>query len=577
MDSIQSAQGAERKFFSELITWIKSKNPSKRALAAQKNLLCKKYRRKSVPTDIEIYLNAPAKDAKIIRRFLQTKPVRTGSGVCVIATMTKPYRCPHGKCTFCPGGMGSYFGDVPMSYTGKEPSTMRAIRNGYDPYRIVFNRLEQYVVLGQNCDKVEQIIQGGTFCAFPKKYQEEFVHYCFKASNDFSRMFFRKGELDIKAFKEFFELPGPVGDPLRAEHIKEKLINLKERGKRTLAEEQAANETAAVRSIGLTVETKPDWGFAKHGLELLKLGCTRVELGVQTIYGSILKATNRGHTLEDTKRSIADLRDLGFKLNFHMMPGLPEPGGKRISKERDIASLKAMFEDESFRPDMLKVYPCMVMPGTLLFKEFQEGIFKPLSTKEAAEIIVEAKKFVPDYCRIMRVQRDIPTYVTSAGVDKTNLRQYVEELAKEQRVKCRCIRCREIGKDSVEGCPSIIVQDYLASNGKEFFISMESDDRILGFLRLRFPPRSLHPSITKKSALVRELHVYGQAVAIGDIGGDKTQHKGIGKQLMAMAEQISKEKGKNKMVVISGVGAKEYYRKLGYSKEDCYMVKKILH
>lgn len=564
----------QKLYFKEMVSWIKANKPDKKAIARQKIKLCRLHRLQHIPTDIEIYLNADGKNAKIIRPFLQTKPVRTGSGVAVIATMTKPYRCPHGKCTFCPGGLGSIFGDVPMSYTGKEPSTMRAVRNDYDPYRIVFNRLEQYVALGQNCDKVEQIIQGGTFCAFPKKYQEEYVYYCFKAFNDFSRMFFRNGVVDMGSFKEFFELPGKVGDEKRALHIKEKLLKLREAGKKSLADEQTENETSGIRSIGLTVETKPDWGFAKHGLELLKLGATRVELGIQTIFGSILKATHRGHTLEDTKRSIADLRDLGFKLNFHMMPGLPEPDGTRISKEKDIAGLKVIFDDESFRPDMMKIYPCMVMPGTPLMEDYQKGIFSPISTKEAAEIIVQAKRYVPEYCRIMRVQRDIPTYVTSAGVDKTNLRQYVEQLAKEQGIRCRCIRCREIGNDKIRGNLSIIVREYTASNGKELFISMESDDRILGFLRLRFPPRSLHPSITKDSALIRELHVYGQAVAIGGSDDDKTQHKGIGKRLMARAEGIAKENGKDKMVVISGIGAREYYRKLGYRKEDCYMVKK---
>ena len=573
MDTQDSAK--QKKYFEGIISWIKANKPNKKELARQKIKLCRLHHFQHIPTDIEIYLTADQKDAKIIRPFLQTKPVRTGSGVAIIATMTKPYRCPHGKCTFCPGGLGSIFGDVPMSYTGKEPSTMRAIRNEYDPYRIVFNRLEQYIALGQNCDKVEQIIQGGTFCAFPKKYQEEYVYYCFKAFNEFSRMFFRKGVLDMDSFKKFFELPGKVGDEKRALHIKEKLLKLKEAGKRSLPDEQTENETSHIRSIGLTVETKPDWGFAKHGLELLKLGATRVELGVQTVYSSILNATNRGHTLEDTKRSIADLRDLGFKLNFHMMPGLPEPDGTRISKEKDLASLKAIFDDEAFRPDMVKIYPCMVMPGTPLFEDYKKGIFSPMTTKEAAEIIVEGKRFVPEYCRIMRVQRDIPTYVTTAGVDKTNLRQYVEQLAKEKGIRCRCIRCREIGKGVVKENPLIIVREYAASHGKEFFISMESDDRVLGFLRLRFPPRSLHPSITESSALIRELHVYGQAVPIGEKETEKTQHRGIGKLLMARAEKIAKDNRKDKMVVISGIGAREYYRKLGYEKEDCYMVKKV--
>lgn len=569
---------AEGSFFKELARWIIEHKPTKKELSAKKNSLCRLFGRGAVPTDIEIYLNASKDDAPRIRPFLQTKPVRTGSGVAIVATMAKPYLCPHGKCTYCPGGLRSHFGDVPMSYTGKEPSTMRAIRNEYDPYRIIFNRLEQYAVLGQNFDKVEQIIQGGTFCAFPKKYQEEFAYYSYKACNDFSKMFFRNGDFDLEAFKTFFELPGPVGDEQRSRSIKEKIMKIREIGKKKLLQEQEENEQAEVRCIGLTVETKPDWGFAKQGLELLRLGVTRIELGVQTVYDGVLRITNRGHTLSDTKKSIADLRDLGFKLNFHMMPGLPDIGRQRISREKDIVSLREIFENENFRPDMLKIYPCMVMPGTELENDHNGGIFMPLSTSEAADIIVEAKRFVPEYCRIMRVQRDIPTHATGAGVDRTNLRQYVELLSKERGVVCRCIRCREVKSGGLTGKLQIAVSEYAASSGKEFFISMESGDKVLGFARMRFPPRSLHPSITRASALIRELHVYGMAVAIGDAGemGGKVQHTGIGKQLMAKAEGIAAEQGKDKMVVISGVGAREYYRKLGYVKEDCYMVKKIV-
>ncbi|MBS3142734.1 tRNA uridine(34) 5-carboxymethylaminomethyl modification radical SAM/GNAT enzyme Elp3 [Candidatus Woesearchaeota archaeon] len=562
-------------FFSELISWTEEHKPSKQLLAKKKLQLCKKYKRREIPTDVEIYLNTPKGQVGAVRQYLQTKPTRTGSGVAVVATMSKPGICPHGSCTYCPGGLNSYYGDVPKSYTGKEPSTMRGIRNDYDPYRIVFNRLEQYIVLGQNPDKVDQIIMGGTFPAFPKKYQEDFVRLSFKAYNDFSRVFFPRGKFDLEAFKQFFELPSPVGNPEREARITKKILALKDKQAHALEEEEVLNEQVAIRCIGLTIETKPDWGFASHGLEFLKLGCTRVELGIQTVYDEILKCTNRGHTLADSKKSIADLRDLGFKINFHMMPGLPGPSGKRIDRERDIACMREIFSNPEFRPDMLKIYPCMVMPGTPLEKQFRKGAFVPLSTEEAADIIVESKKYVPEYCRIMRVQRDIPTYATTAGVNRTNLRQYVTELAKKRSVKCRCIRCREIKQGVVKGKPSINVQEYEASGGKEFFISIEASDKLLGFVRLRFPPRSLHPAITLKSALIRELHVYGMAVAIGASEEEKSQHKGYGKKLMAEAERIARVNGKDKMVVISGVGVRAYYRKLGYAREGPYMVKSL--
>jgi elongator complex protein 3 len=560
-------------FYSEMIDWIKEHKPDKLKLSKHKKDLCKKYKIKDIPTDINIYLNAPSEDAKLIREYLQTKPTRTGSGVAVIATMTKPFNCPHGSCIYCPGGLNSAFGDVPKSYTGKEPSTMRGIRNDYDPYRIVFNRLEQYIVLGQNPDKVDQIIMGGTFTAFPKVYQEEFVHFSFKAYNDFSRLFYADGEIDIDKFKAFFELPGNIATKERAERIREKVLTLKNNNIKSLEEEQIENEKSAIRCIGLTIETKPDWAFQEQGIELLGLGTTRIELGIQTVYDNILKAINRGHGIKESKRSIADLRDLGFKLNFHMMPGLPDEDNVRISREKDIESLKQIFNDPDFRPDMLKIYPCMVMSGTVLEKHFGSGIFKPLTTEEAADIIVEAKKSVPEYCRIMRINRDIPTYATTAGVGKTNLRQYVDKLAAERGVKCRCIRCREVKDIDLKDEPKIIIREYEASHGKEFFISMEADDKILGFARLRLPPRSLHTVITLKSALIRELHVYGRALAIGSSDKEKSQHKGIGRKLMQKAEEIARQNGKDKMIVISGVGVREYYRKLGYEREGPYMVK----
>lgn len=562
-------------FYSEIIDWIKYNQPDKERLSKHKKDLCKKYHIKDIPTDIAIYLNAHEKDAKIIRPYLQTKPMRTGSGVTVIATMTQPINCPHGSCIYCPGGIGSVFGDVPKSYTGKEPSTMRGIRNQYDPYRIIFNRLEQYIVIGQNPDKVDQIIMGGSFTSFPKEYQERYIYYSFKAYNDFSRLFYKGGELDLEYFKEFFELPGNVSDEERTERIKHKVLSFKERDIKSLEEEQRINEYAAIRCIGLTIETKPDWASKSEGLELLDLGVTRIELGVQTVYDDILKFVNRGHGITETFKAIMDLRDLGFKLNFHMMPGLPDISGHRIDMEKDIESLKTLFDDPNFRPDMLKIYPCMVMPGTKLQRLYDEGIFKPLSTKEAAEIIVKSYGFIPEYCRIMRIQRDIPTNATIAGVDRTNLRQYVDELARTRGVVPRDIRSREIGLEKVSGTPDMIVREYDANHGKEYFISMESDDKILGFVRLRFPPRSLHPAITPASALVRELHVYGQAVSIGKSEEDKTQHKGIGKALMMKAEEIARGNGKDKMIVISGVGVREYYRKLGYVFEEPYMVKSL--
>lgn len=556
-------------YYQEIISILKKKTLSKRQISALKLKLCSKHKVAKPPTDMDILMHVEEKDMPKLRKMLLSKPVRTLSGVAIVALMGMPIGCPHGKCTMCPGGPKSVFGDVPMSYTGKEPSTRRAIRNMFDPYLQVFNRLEQYAVLGHNFDKVDMIIMGGTFPFFPKRYQDNFVMYAFKAMNDFGKLFFDKDTFNYARFKEFFMLPGDINDKGRGDALRKKMLDMK--GSSTLEKEHLRNEKSKVRCIGLTVETKPDYGKLEHGNQMLKLGCTKVEIGVQTIYDAVLKRINRGHTLKDTIESIQQMRDLGFKLNFHMMPGLPG-----VTPAKDLHSLRAMFEDDRFRPDMLKIYPCMVMPGTELYDDYKNNKFKPITTKQAAKLIAEFKQYVPEYCRIMRIQRDIPTYMTEAGVGRTNLRQYVEQEMKKKGIKCRCIRCREIGRaKKVPKTVAINTTHYTASKGTEFFISADAGDYLMGFCRMRFPHEFLRKEITEESSLIRELHVYGQAVAIGTEEKEKAQHKGIGSILLATAEEIASTYYKKKMVVISGVGVREYYRKRGYRKEGPYMVKSI--
>ena len=556
----------------ELEQNLKEKDLSKDQLALLKINLCAKHNVKKIPTDIEILLSVKDKDK--LKTSLKTKPRRSGSGVAVVAVMSPPKGCPHGKCTFCPGGPGSYFGTMPQSYTGKEPSTLRAIRNKYDPYLITMNRLEQYIVMGHNPDKVEIIVMGGTFPALNKEFQEDFVKYIYKALNDFSDLFYKNGELYFEKFKEFFELPGEVGNLARTENIHEKLLQLKGTNEDVdLEKEKKRNENSNIRCVALCVETKPDWGFLEHGNHMLKLGVTRVELGIQSTKDLPLQLTNRGHDIKDTIRSLQELKDLGFKITAHAMPGLP--GIK--NKEEDLENLKELFSNADFRPDMLKIYPCMVFPGTKMYEDWKSGKFNPISTEEAAEIIAEFKRYVPSYCRIMRVHRDIPSYQVAEGVKKTNLRQYIKKIQDEKNIVCQCIRCREPDPSyplANIGAIKTKVFEYEASGGKEFFISVENDDFILGFCRLRFPSKCLREEITEKSALIRELHVYGEAASLGK---DATvQHKGIGKMLMKKAEEIAHENGKDKMVVISGIGVRPYYEKLSYSLQGPYMVKELV-
>ena len=557
--------------FTELIQFVKEEQPSKEALNLYKNKLCKIRGVAEVPNDIQILLHAPEEDMLLLKKNLLTKPVRSLSGVSVVALMTKPFACPHGACTMCPTMVAK---GVPMSYTGLEPSTRRGIRNAFDSYLMTMSRLEQYGACGHPFDKIEVIIQGGTFTSMPPAYQDGFIRDAIAAMNDFSRIFLHEdGGLNLEAFKKFFELPGSLYDESRVGRIKERLCALKQSRAvtSTLGEELLTNDLQSrIKCVGLTIETRADWARLPHAHRMLEQGCTRLEIGVQSVFDDVLALIKRGHTVKDNVESIRTLRDLGFKLNFHYMPGLPS-----VNHEQDLAGLKELFSNPDYRPDMLKLYPCMVVKDSALYADYAAGRFKPLSTEEAADMISDFKPFVEPYCRIMRVQRDIPTNATEAGVDRTNLRQYVAEKMKAKGLRCSCIRCKEIGRTKDYSPPSIKVRSYDASCGKEYFISAENDHSLFGFVRLRFPSHyGLRPEIIPGSALIRELHVYGQAVRIGKPGEpDGGQHHGLGKQLMQRVEEIAQENGMKKIVVISGVGVRGYYRKLGYELEGVYMVK----
>jgi len=540
--------------FTELIQALKTQDLTDRQFSQLKRNLCKKYKIHKPPTNFEILLHAKESDLKKIQNKLITKPTRTISGVSPIAIMTKPFKCPHGKCLMCPGGPGSHFGDVPQSYTGKEPATMRGIRNKYDPYLQVFNRLEQYIVLGHDINKIELIIMGGTFPSFPKKYQDQFVTYAFKAMNDFSKLFFQKNRFNINKFKKFFYLPGPVGDPERTKKIHKKLETLKK--KSNLETQQKINETSNVRCIAICIETRPDYCQEKHIKQMLRLGTTRVELGVQHIDNNILKKIKRGHTAKDTIQATKLLKEAFLKVGYHIMPGLP---GSSIKKDKQM--FKELFKNPDFKPDAIKIYPCMVTKGTELYELYKKKKYKPLTTKQAAKLIAEIKKYIPKYCRIMRVQRDIPTYQTVAGVSQTNLRQLIHQ---KHQPDCQCIRCREPRKKEISWKHvKLLTKEYPASKGIEYFLSFEDtkNNLLLGFCRLRI----------NKQAGIRELHVYGQATKIGQKGG--IQHRGWGKKLVNMAEEITKKHQRKKLFIISGIGVKEYYKKLGYKKEGTYMIK----
>jgi elongator complex protein 3 len=479
-----------------------------------------KYKSK-IPLNSSLLSAVNEKEREKLRTILRIKPTRTLSGVSTIAIMTRPMGCP-GKCTYCPTSK-----IAAKSYTGFEPSAMRAKLNDWDSYKIVKNRLAQLQAVGHSTDKNEVIIQGGTFTWLPWKYQYDFIKRAFDAFNN--------------------------------------------KDAKDLVEAQKINETADNRVVSLIIETRPDFCKEKHIQQLLQLGATRVELGLQSVYDDVLLAIRRGHSVQECKNAIKELKDAGFKVDLHIMLGLP-----KSSKKKDIRMFEILFEDEDLRPDGLKIYPVALLEGTELYKQWKRGEYKPINEKYIINVLSEVKaKYIPPYCRIKRIMRDIPSTKISAGYDRLNLREFVQQRIHEKGLACRCIRCREVGqKYKIEGKLPKKVQlktiDYEASGGKEFFISFEDaeQDILLGFARLR---------LTGEKALLRELHVYGESVPIESAETTKAamQHKGLGKKLLAEAERIAKKHKYKELLVLSGAGVKEYYRHLGYKDKDFYVAKEL--
>ncbi|HBR71732.1 MAG TPA: tRNA uridine(34) 5-carboxymethylaminomethyl modification radical SAM/GNAT enzyme Elp3 [Candidatus Moranbacteria bacterium] len=465
-------------------------------------------------------------------KILLSRKIRTQSGVAVVAVLTKSYPCP-GKCIFCPTEK-----DMPKSYLSNEPAVMRAISSQFDPYLQVQNRLRSLELNGHQTDKIELIVMGGTFSYLPKTYQEEFITECFRAANEY-------GKIKNKSVK--------LGNNLKIE--------------------QKKNERAKHRIVGLTLETRPDYVDEKEIMNFRELGCTRVELGVQSIFNDILLKNKRGHLVEETIRATKILKDAGFKINYHMMPGLL---GSSVAK--DFKMFQELFSNQDFQPDMLKIYPTVVVKNSNLYKVWKKGNYKPLSDKAFAKLVLKIKnEVIPPYVRIARLVRDVPETSIEAGPKISNLRQIIIPQS-----KCPCIRCREV-KSAYEIGEEIILDriDYAASDGKEIFLQYVSRDKskLFALLRLRVASKNnAHNFIPalQNSALIREVHTYGKLAQIDKKDKTSPQHIGLGKKLILEAEKISRQEfGINKIAIISGIGVKGYYRKLGYKLKDTYMVKKI--
>ncbi|WP_435346895.1 tRNA uridine(34) 5-carboxymethylaminomethyl modification radical SAM/GNAT enzyme Elp3 [Haloarchaeobius sp. HRN-SO-5] len=511
---------------------------------------CSNHGAPKVPRHSDILDHAPAEHREELAAVLQRKPVRTASGVSPVAIMTSPHMCPHGKCLYCPGGPASEF-DSSQSYTGHEPAAARGEQNDYDPYGQVTLRLEQLREIGHPVDKAELILMGGTMTARSHDYQEWFVKRALEAMNDY----------DVDGEPEPAEGESFAQDPDEYEF-------------RYLEDVVAENETADVRNIGTTFETKPDWCDPEQIDRMLDLGGTKVEVGVQTTFERINREMHRGHGVQASIDANRRLRDSAFKVGFHMMPG--QPG---MSREMCLEDFRRIFEEEHWKPDYLKIYPTLVVRGTRVYDSWYRDEYEPLTNEEAAELVAEVKSMVPKYTRLQRVQRDIPADFIDAGVWKSNLRQLAWERMEEHGWTCDCIRCREVGMNDED--PENVTLDtttYEAAGGTEHFISFEDreKDLLVGFCRLRFPGDPVRREL-ENAALVRELHVYGNQVGVGQSGDDgDQQHRGYGRRLLAAAEARARDAGFEKLSVISGIGVRQYYReKLGYYQDGPYVSKRL--
>ncbi|KAG2382360.1 hypothetical protein C9374_005562 [Naegleria lovaniensis] len=509
--------------------------------------ISRKYKIKTGPKLVEIIAAIPEEHKAKLLPLLKAKPIRTASGIAVVAVMCKPHRCPHiamtgNVCLYCPGGPDSDFEYSTQSYTGYEPTSMRAIRARYNPYLQTRNRIDQLKRLGHDCDKVEFIIMGGTFMSLDKEYRDEFIRNLHDA------------------------LSGHTSSSV------EEAIRYSEQSKQ--------------KCIGITIETRPDYCLKPHISNMLDYGCTRLEIGVQSIYEDIARDTNRGHTVAAVKRCFTLAKDQGYKIVAHMMPDLPNS-----DMERDILGFIEYFENPAFRTDGLKLYPTLVIRGTGLYELWKTGQYKNYSPDSLVDLVAKILSLVPPWTRVYRIQRDIPMPLVTSGVEKGNLRELALARMKDLGLKCRDVRTREVGIQSIHTkvIPDeveLIRRDYCAQDGWETFLAYEdaAQDILIGLLRLRKCTQTdttfrkeLKNENIQQTSIVRELHVYGSVVPVRARDPTKFQHKGYGTLLMEEAERIAREEhGSQKIVVISGVGTRHYYRKLGYELDGPYMSKMLV-
>lgn len=518
------------------------------------------YKLPMMPRTVDIISCIPSEYQALISS-LRVKPIRTASGVAVVAVMCIPHRCPHialtgNICVYCPGGPDSTFEYSTQSYTGYEPTSMRAIRARYDPFEQARERLTQLKNLGHSTDKVEYIVMGGTFMSLPEQYKNDFIMKLHDALSGHSSS--------------------------------------------TVEEAIKVSAESKQKCVGITIETRPDYCLRPHLNQMLSYGCTRIEIGVQSVYEDVARDTNRGHSIQSVCDSFSLAKDSGYKIVAHMMPNLPN-----VDKKRDYAQFREYFDNPKFRSDGLKIYPTLVIKDTGLFELWKGGKYRSYSPDELVDFLARILSYVPPWTRIYRVQRDIPMTLVSSGVENGNVRELALARMKDYKTKCRDVRTREVGIKSIhEGVSpdkvDLVRRDYVASEGWETFLSYEDteQDILIGLLRLRkCGPNTFRKELSKtckveasddgfnictavnnsNCSIVRELHVYGSAVPIEHKNTQRFQHKGFGAMLINEAERIARyEHGSVKLAIISGVGTRNYYSKFGYHLEGPYMVKSLL-
>lgn len=526
---------------------------------------------------------------------LQTKPIRTISGVTPVTVLTKPFPCP-GKCIFCPNDIR-----MPKSYLSDEPGAQRAERHQFDPYLQAFNRLQAFKNIGHEVDKVEIIILGGTWSFYPENYQIWFIKRCFDALNDFGagrnetyemeKMYARKNAaLQVQSRTRNQKVSEKIihGETLEESYNKvikelytapDKLLKLDSDQTATWEELEAAqkeNETAAVRSVGLVIETRPDNISEREVLRVRRLGCTKTQIGIQSLQDDVLEKNKRGHDVAATRRAFQLLRQAGFKIHAHWMPNL-----YGSNPDKDIEDYKKLFSDDDFKPDELKIYPCSLIDSAELMQYYKKDLWHPYTDEELSKVLTHVLMLTPEYCRLTRVIRDIPSTDIVVGNKKTNYREIAEKSLAKKGLQSHDIRAREIKNQSVTlDDLSLDEVHYSTSVSDEVFIQFITKERkIAGFLRLSLPKENSFIDELKDSAMIREVHVYGQTTQIGaapalkDGKHDKAQHLGLGKRLIARATQIAEQKQYKKLQVISAIGTREYYRKQGFTDGELYQYK----